>query len=115
MKQSYKVRAIAFVLTILATNARGEAQGFTVSGRLKDAEGASFVQGATISLKSIRDTSIAFTSYSDTAGHFQFDAVAADSFRLMVSSVGFEKFSQIVRVEADDVPLGVLSLSRSSK
>ncbi|HEY0058350.1 MAG TPA: carboxypeptidase-like regulatory domain-containing protein, partial [Flavisolibacter sp.] len=115
MKQAYIVKGIAFVLMILAINTSAEAQGFTVSGQLKDAEGTSFVQGATISLKSIRDTTIFFTSYSDTAGRFQFDAVLADSFRLTVSSVGFESLSQVVKVEAADVALGLISLSRSSK
>ncbi len=50
-----------------------QAQSFTLSGRVQDAETKASVQGATVLLKSIKDTTISNTTYTDTAGRFQFD------------------------------------------
>src|SRR5687768_2370476 len=79
------------------------AQTFTLSGRVQDGESRTAVQGATVILRSISDTTLSFTSYTDTAGLFQFDQLAPDSFRLTISSVGFEALSRSVRVDSADV------------
>ena len=92
-----------------------QAQTFTVSGRVQDGESRTAVQGATIMLRSIKDTTLSFTAYSDTAGLFQFDQLAPDSFRLTVSSVGFETLSRSVKVDSVDVDMGVISVPRTSR
>ena len=91
------------------------AQTFTVSGRVQDAESRTAVRGATVLLRSIKDTTLSFTSYTDTAGLFQFDQLLPDSFRLTVSSVGFETLSRSVKVDSSDVDLGVIGVPRTSK
>jgi uncharacterized membrane protein YgcG len=91
------------------------AQTFTVSGRVQDAESRAAVQGATMLLRSIKDSTLSFTAYSDTTGLFQFDQVVPDSFRLTVSSVGFETLSRSVKVDSGDVDLGVIAVPRTSK
>ena len=102
--------SLAIVLFITAT-----AQTFTVSGRVQDAEAKSAIQGATLVLKSIKDTTLSFTTYTDTAGRFQFDQLGADSFRLVISSVGYETLSRSVRVDSADVALGIITVPRTSR
>jgi hypothetical protein len=92
-----------------------QAQSFTVSGTIQDAESRSALQGATVVLRSIKDTTLSFTSYSDTAGLFQFDQVAPDSFRLTISAVGYETLSRSVKVDSADVVVGVISVPRTSR
>lgn len=91
------------------------AQSFTVSGRVQDAEARSAVQGATVVLRSIKDTTLSFTAYSDTAGLFQFDQLLPDSFRLTISAIGFETLNRSVKVDSMDVELGVISVPRTSR
>ncbi|MCW3074950.1 MAG: hypothetical protein JWP69_2019, partial [Flaviaesturariibacter sp.] len=91
------------------------AQNFTLSGRLQDTENGASLQGATIILKSIRDTTITQTTYTDTAGHFQFDQLGRDSFRISFSSIGFETLVRTVRIDSADVVMPPVSLPRSSK
>jgi hypothetical protein len=91
------------------------AQTFTISGRVQDAESRSAIQGATVVLKSIKDTTLSFTSYSDTAGRFQFDQLSPDSFRLTISAVGFETLSRSVKVDSAHVEMGVVSIPRTSR
>ncbi|MDQ3683577.1 MAG: carboxypeptidase-like regulatory domain-containing protein, partial [Bacteroidota bacterium] len=67
-----------------------QAQNFTLSGRVQDAEIKSGVRGATVLLKSIRDSTITSTTYTDSAGRYQFDQLQKDSFRITISSIGFE-------------------------
>jgi hypothetical protein len=69
-----------------------QAQSFTLSGRVQDAEMKSGIQGATVLLKSIGDSSITSTTYTDIAGRFQFDQLQKDSFRITISSIGFQSF-----------------------
>ena len=92
-----------------------QAQNFTVSGRIQDAESRSSVQGATVVLQSIRDTTLTQTMYTDTAGRFQFDQLARDSFRLLITSVGYETLTRTVRVDSADVDLHNIDVPRTSK
>jgi hypothetical protein len=92
-----------------------QAQNFTVSGRLQDPESRVALQGATVVLQSIKDSLNRSTTYTDTAGHFQFDQLYADSFRLLISSVGYETLTRSVKVDSADVVLGIIGVPRTSK
>ena len=91
------------------------AQNFTVSGRLQDPESRAAVQGATVILQSIRDSLNKETTYTDTAGRFQFDGLYADSFRLVISSVGYENLTRSVKVDSANVDMGTIGVPRTSK
>ncbi|HVG14474.1 MAG TPA: TonB-dependent receptor [Chitinophagaceae bacterium] len=98
------------VITLLAS-----AQNFSIKGRLQDQESKKAVQGATINLKSISDSAVAFSSFTDSAGRFQFSSLQKDSFRLVVSSVGYETLNNIVRIDTADINLGDVALPKTSK
>jgi hypothetical protein len=91
-----------------------EAQTFTVSGRIQDAESRASIQGASVTLRSIKDTTVSFNTFTDTSGRFQFDDIRPDSFRLFISSVGFEALSRSVRVDSANVELATIAVPRTS-
>lgn len=92
-----------------------DAQTLTIHGQLVDAEGRSPLQGATVVLRSLRDTAHPQTTYTDTSGHFQFDELGRDSFRITVSSIGYENFSRMVRVDSVSVNVGTWAIPKTSK
>src|SRR6478672_9052809 len=91
------------------------AQGYTIQGRVREAESKVALQGATVTLQQKRDTTITQQTFTDSAGHFQFSDVARDSFNLIISSVGFETLRRTVVVDSSDVNIEALSLPRTSK
>ena len=92
-----------------------QAQTLTVSGRLQDGETRTGVPGATVVLKSLRDTTRSFTLTSDAAGAFRFTHLAPDSFRLTATSVGYETLSRVVRLKSSNAFLGSLLFVKASK
>lgn len=101
-----------FVLFLFSQAA---AQNHTVTGRLREAENGSSVQGATAVLPSIRDTLQQQTTYNDTFGRFRFDHLPRDSFRVIISSVGFETIIRSVKADTVTVDMGQIDLPRSSQ
>ncbi|MFN2439560.1 MAG: TonB-dependent receptor domain-containing protein, partial [Chitinophagaceae bacterium] len=92
-----------------------QAQNFTLSGRVQDAETKAGVQGATVVLKSISDTTVSNTSFTDSAGRFQFDQVQKDSFRITISFIGFETLTRKVKIDSANVDMGIVSVPKTSK
>jgi predicted GIY-YIG superfamily endonuclease/uncharacterized membrane protein YgcG len=92
-----------------------QAQSFTVSGRFLDTESRTALQGANVTFRSIKDTTLSFSTFTDSAGRFQFDNIQPDSFRLSVTSVGYETLSRSVRVDSADVNLGDITIPRTSR
>ena len=92
-----------------------QAQSFTVSGRVQDAESRAALQGANVVLRSIKDTTLSFTTFTDTSGRFQFDNILPDTFRLYISSVGYETLSRSARVDSAHVDLGSITVPRTSR
>jgi hypothetical protein len=90
------------------------AQSLSIKGRLQDVETKASIQGATISLRSISDSSSRFSTFSDSSGRFRFAGLSPDSFRLSISSVSYETFTRSVVIDTADVSINI-SLSRSSK
>ncbi|MDB5252469.1 MAG: hypothetical protein JWP27_1638 [Flaviaesturariibacter sp.] len=107
-------KLLTFVLALFLVSSLN-AQTFTLSGRLRDAESGSSIQGATVVLRLLRDSTNTQTTYTDTAGRFQFDNLARDSFRILFSSVGFETLTRRVRIDTADVDMGTVNPPRASK
>src|SRR4051812_28980265 len=101
------------VLFFMLMHAR--AQEFRIRGSIQEAETKAAVQGATVLLQRKADTSVTETSFTDSAGRYQFSTLARDSFNLIISSIGFETLRRTVVIDSADVDLGVLLLPRSSK
>jgi hypothetical protein len=110
MRKSY----LFFVFTICFFGA-AQAQTFTIKGTLKDPETRASIQGATVLISSISDTTISYTTYTDTSGMFQFDEMGRDSFRLIMSSIGYETISRTFKVDSANVNLGEISVPKTSK
>ena len=105
---------IAFLFSFLFF-IQAQGQNFSVSGRAQDSETRQGIQGSTVVLKSIKDTTLFFTTYTDTAGFFQFDQLLPDSFRISFSSVGYETFNRSVKLDSANVNMGAVLIPRSSK
>ncbi|HEX2534553.1 MAG TPA: TonB-dependent receptor [Chitinophagaceae bacterium] len=93
-------------------------QHVTVTAIVRDPETRAAVQGATVLLRSVRDTTRTETTFTDTAGRFSFTGLAPDSFTLRISSVGFETLQRSFRIDSTDTAgrdLGTVLLPRSAR
>jgi hypothetical protein len=95
-----------------------KAQNITISGKLQDDETKKAVQGATIVLKSAKDTNFVQTTFSDSAGRFRFTDLSRDSFLISFSSVGYLNLSRRIQIDNMDSTikdLGIILFSKSAK
>src|SRR5688572_22844064 len=107
-----KIRVLVLVLLLA-----GVAKGQSVKGKLLDLVDNRPLAGATLELRSVKDSTIRFGSISDSTGQFRFGSITQDSFQLRVSYIGYENFRQFVAV-SDSIPnvdLGVLFIPKSTK
>jgi hypothetical protein len=88
-----------FTLLFLSPMKQSLAQGQkgAISGLITDDSGA-VLKGAQITLESP-----VFNTFSDEQGHFYINDVAAGSYKLTISYVGFENFEQSVNVAGGQV------------
>ncbi|MBA2330882.1 MAG: carboxypeptidase-like regulatory domain-containing protein [Flavisolibacter sp.] len=107
MRKTYLffIMAICFI-------GESQAQTFTIQGKLQDSETRTSLQGATVLISSISDTTLSYTTYTDTSGRFQFDEMGRDSFRLIMSSVGYETITRTFKVDSANVDLGEISVPK---
>jgi uncharacterized membrane protein YgcG len=106
-------KIIAIVLALF-TLSQADAQTFSLSGKLKDAENGAPLPGATITLKNLRDTTQVRTTLSTATGEFRFEQVTKDRYRLSFSAIGINQ-TQTVVIDSVNVDLGDISVARSSK
>lgn len=92
-----------------------KAQNFSVQGKLQDEESKTPVRGATLQLKSRKDSTYSFNTFSDSAGRYSFNNLRADTFNLIITSIGYERLSRTVRVDSANVNMGVVSLPKTSQ
>jgi hypothetical protein len=107
-----KLRCLLFLLF-----AGGIAQAKSFKGRLIDLVDNKPLPGATLQLKSVKDSTTRFNGVSDSKGDFLFSNITKDSFYLQVSYIGYENFKQFVVVN-DSVPnvdLGSLVIPKETK
>jgi uncharacterized membrane protein YgcG len=107
-----KIRVLVLVLLLA-----GVAKGQSVKGKLLDLVDNRPLAGATLELRSVKDTTIRFGAISDSTGQFRFGSIIQDSFQLRVSYIGYENFRQFVAVSDSilNVDLGVLFIPKSTK
>lgn len=89
-----------------------------ITGRLADANDKKPLRGASVSLKSVKDSARIFNTLSDAKGQFAFTGVADDSsFYLQVSFVGYTNYKQRVTVKKDSAvtDLGTLLIPQSNR
>jgi hypothetical protein len=110
MSKKLVLISLAFFFVIYS-----QAQNFTLSGRVQDAETKARIQSATVNLKGIKDSTITATTYTDSSGKFQFDQLQKDSFRIIITSIGFETLTRSVKIDSANVDMGVIAVPKTSK
>jgi len=88
----------------------------SVKGKLVDLVDSKPLQGATLTLASIKDSANAYNAISDSTGTFLFRALPKDSFFLKVSYSGYAQYRQIVATNepAPVLDLGTLFIPKSA-
>jgi hypothetical protein len=107
-------KSFTFSLLLLFITVAAHSQERSISGTIKNFQTSASIQGATIFLQSKTDTSLTRSSISDTAGRFQLSGLAADSFKLVISSIGFGTIVRNVAIDTADVALGLITLRTTS-
>ncbi|HSU27205.1 MAG TPA: carboxypeptidase-like regulatory domain-containing protein, partial [Chitinophagaceae bacterium] len=102
------------VLVFLLVAISGWAQAQGVKGKLLDLVDNKPLAGATLTLMGLKDTSKIFNSVSDSKGEFLFQNISSDSFFLLVHSIGYEDFKQIIGVKDSILNLGTLLIPKST-
>jgi hypothetical protein len=110
MHRRFFLVTVAFFI-ISALNA----QTLNIRGTVTDQHSKAPLSGATVRLKSIKDSLPAQSVLSDSVGSFTFSALAADSFSLSVSFVGFNPLTQGVRIDTSDVTINIALTPNSSQ
>jgi len=108
-------RILLFGLALFLFLFSAEAQSFSVTGRVQDAESGASLPGANVMLRSIRDTNIIFNTLTDTSGRFRLNDISRDSFRITITSVGYEALNRSVRVDTGNIDLGNIMVPRTSR
>lgn len=89
----------------------------SIKGKLVDLVDSRPLAGATLTLSSLKDSTVARSGVSDSTGSFQFSDLPIDSFYFSLSYIGYEPFRQIVSTN-DSTPiidLGTLFIPKSTK
>ncbi|RYY63854.1 MAG: TonB-dependent receptor, partial [Chitinophagaceae bacterium] len=108
-------RTVLFALALLCFVA-SHAQTGSVSGRVRDPETLVNLRGATVGLRSLRDSSFFVTTNTDSLGRFRFDGLRPDSFRVRFSYVGYAQYEQTFRLDSNSsADLDDILLPRATK
>lgn len=105
-------RLLFLVLLVSALSAHSQ----SIKGKLVDLVDSKPLQGATLTLSSLKDSSRIYNALSDSAGIFHFQSLPVDSFFIKVSYSGYAQYKQIVATN-DSVPvvdLGTLFIPKSA-
>lgn len=97
-----------FLSLLLLLPLAGYTQKFTLSGRIQDTKGLA-VPYASITLKSIRDTSFKRLTIAALDGGYKFAELTKGSYKILVNTVGFLPFEQTLSIE-NDLNLSSISL-----
>ena len=106
-KQALACFSVALLLTIAASSS-GQTP-LKVTGSVSDPNGAQ-IPGARVTLYSLDRIS---QTTSDSAGHFQFNAVPSGEYELEVMSPGFKTFKQIYVADSTRTPNKTIELTIS--
>ncbi|MEP6616950.1 MAG: carboxypeptidase-like regulatory domain-containing protein, partial [Ginsengibacter sp.] len=87
----------------------------TVKGILQDEEDKTPLNGATIKLLNIADSSIAYTTVSGKSGDFIFENVLPKSYVLSVTSIGYASIKMPLTVKDSTLDLAGISVPKSTK
>ncbi len=89
----------------------------SIKGKLVDLVDSKPLAGATLTLSSLKDSTVARNGVSDSTGSFLFSDLPIDSFYFSLSYIGYEPFRQIVSTNDSTalIDLGTLFIPKSTK
>lgn len=105
-------RLLFSVLLVSALSAHSQ----SIKGKLVDLIDSKPLQGATLTLTSLKDSANSYNAISDSTGVFYFQNLPIDSFFIKVSYSGYAQYRQIVAT-SDSIPqidLGTLFIPKST-
>jgi hypothetical protein len=107
-----KIRVLVLVLFMT-----GVAKGQSVKGKLLDLVDNKPLAGATLELRSVKDSTIRFGALADSSGQFRFNNIPLDTFTLQVSFIGYANYRQYATLSDSmpDLDLGTLFIPKSAR
>ena len=87
----------------------------TVKGGLSDANNGTPLFGATILLRSIKDSTLTKGAVSDEQGKFLFQQVERAFYRMEIKSLGYKPFQKLIRVTDIALNLGNINLEQDTE
>jgi len=109
------MRKILFLLVLIVFTVIVQAQ--SIKGKLLDLIDNKPLAGATLQLRSVKDSMNRYNVISDSKGDFLFSNVSVGSYTLQISFIGYENFKQFADV-TDSIPnvdLGSLFVPKSTR
>jgi hypothetical protein len=94
---------------------KGLAQTGSIKGVIVDNADNRLIQDATVSLLLQADSSEVSTVLTDSAGNFAFNNLAADSFIVKVSTVGYQEYVSFITINNAERDLGEFKLLKQGK
>ncbi|MBV6510536.1 MAG: hypothetical protein FMNOHCHN_00011 [Ignavibacteriaceae bacterium] len=98
-----------FLLTVLTFS-----QGLEVSGTVKDSSDGKALTGANIKLEHLRNPDYSKYGTTDASGKFRFTGLNQGRYILEISFIGYEKYSDTLRLRSESSNLKTIFLKRSA-
>lgn len=101
--------AIALIFTAFAS-----AQNHRITGVVKSSDSTGFINGATVTLQNRSDSTGSKSTLTDSLGRFRFTDLDRDSFRVIISALGYGTSTIDVAIDSADKELGTIMLAPTS-
>ncbi len=100
----YKVILIPFCIFYSCITVSAQ---FSITGKLIDRQSGNPVQAATVSLQRAADSVSIRNAVSDSLGAFRFTNVVPDTFKIVLSIIGYGSVKRGVRVDSSDISVSI--------
>lgn len=105
--QLYRIYIFAILLIFSSVS---YAQSYRVSGVVKSNDSTSFLNGASVNLQSITDSTGRYATLTDSLGRFSIEGLKPGPFRITINSLGFATSTKELRIDSADIHLGLITL-----
>ncbi|HWJ29955.1 MAG TPA: carboxypeptidase-like regulatory domain-containing protein, partial [Flavisolibacter sp.] len=106
-------KLLLFSLALIILNSL-YAQNRTISGTITDQRSKSPLPGATVRIRSVRDSSFSSNTVTDSTGSFIFNNLQPGSFTLSISFVGYNPIKRRVNADTSDIHVSIAAVPNTS-
>ena len=106
--------ALTGVFLLLVHWSLAQVEASDVTGKVFDSSNGSAVIGATVIFHNIKDTTRSKYAITTEEGAFIIEHAERAFYKIYVQSVGYKKYSRLIRLTGEDVNLGAISLKPDS-